>query len=206
MRKRLTRAEQRDRTRADLVTAADTLFTRQGFHATSVDQVAAEAGYTKGAVYSNFESKEDLFFAVYERRAEATLAQIEATLEREGAREGLDLLTLDTQTRRGRDDAWLAVFIEFWAHVIRHAELRDRFAAIHMRIHPPFTRAIERVAEEQGIDLGADARELTVAMYAMQIGLALERLTSPEEIDETLGARISRGVLGRLLHDEERIG
>ena len=53
----MTRAERQQRTREDLVDAAERLFSGQGFHATSLDAVAAEAGYTKGAVYSNFESK-----------------------------------------------------------------------------------------------------------------------------------------------------
>ena len=74
MRKRLTRVERRERTREELIAAADDLFTARGFHATSVDEIALEAGYTKGAVYSNFESKEDLFFAVYERRAKRVSA------------------------------------------------------------------------------------------------------------------------------------
>src|SRR5829696_7979584 len=68
MKKRLTRAEKRERTYEELISAAERLFIEQGFHATSVDEIALEAGYTKGAVYSNFDSKEDLFFAVYERR------------------------------------------------------------------------------------------------------------------------------------------
>ena len=67
----LTRAERRERTQDDLIEAADRAFVESGFHATSLDQIAAAAGYTKGAVYSNFASKEDLFFAVYERRAAA---------------------------------------------------------------------------------------------------------------------------------------
>ena len=73
---RLTRAERREQTRDDLIAAADRLFVEGGFHATSLDQIAAAAGYTKGAVYSNFASKEDLFFAVYERRAEVSQAQM----------------------------------------------------------------------------------------------------------------------------------
>ena len=62
---RLSRAERRQQTREELLSAAEACFVSQGFHATSVDQVAEQAGYTKGAVYSNFASKEDLFFAVY---------------------------------------------------------------------------------------------------------------------------------------------
>src|SRR3954465_6094287 len=67
---RLTRAERREQTRQELLTAAEECFVTGGFHATSVEQVADRAGYTKGAVYSNFASKEDLFFAIYERRVE----------------------------------------------------------------------------------------------------------------------------------------
>ena len=76
-----TRAERQAQTRGDLVDAAERLFIRQGFHPTSVDAVAAEAGYTKGAVYSNFASKEELFLAVYERRVDARVAEMEALLE-----------------------------------------------------------------------------------------------------------------------------
>ena len=80
MRTALTRADRRARTREELVDAADRLFTTNGFHATSVDAVADAAGYTKGAVYSNFASKEDLFFAVYERRVDRRVEEMEATL------------------------------------------------------------------------------------------------------------------------------
>ena len=76
MRTTLTRADRQAQTRDELIAAADRLFTRTGFHATSVDAVADEAGYTKGAVYSNFESKEDLFFAVYERRVNAAVEEM----------------------------------------------------------------------------------------------------------------------------------
>src|SRR5687767_15759101 len=63
-RKRLTREESKARTRADLLRAASRLFVRNGFVATSLADIAEEAGLTKGAVYSNFESKEDLFLAL----------------------------------------------------------------------------------------------------------------------------------------------
>ena len=50
---------------------------------------------------------------------------------------GLARVSSDTSGRHGRDDRWLAVFFEFWAHVIRHPELRGRFAAIHRRVQVP---------------------------------------------------------------------
>src|SRR6185436_19462753 len=92
---RLSRAERREQTRDDLIAAADRLFVEGGFHATSLDQIAAAAGYTKGAVYSNFASKEDLFFAVYERRADAVEAQITDVLD-DDPEAGLTRLSSDT--------------------------------------------------------------------------------------------------------------
>jgi AcrR family transcriptional regulator len=193
---RLTRAERREQTRDDLIAAADRLFVEGGFHATSLDQIAAAAGYTKGAVYSNFASKEDLFFAVYERRAAAAEAQM-AEIFRGDAGAGLNRISVETSGRINRDDGWLAAFFEFWAHVIRRPELRGRFAEIHRRVQVPVARALERVAAERGVELPEEALRLAVASGAMQIGLALERLTQPDVIDEALGLRMSR-----LLQDE----
>ena len=69
---RITRVERKAKTRADLVAAARTVFLRRGFHGASLEEIAQEAGYTKGAVYSNFEDKDALYLAVlddhYERR------------------------------------------------------------------------------------------------------------------------------------------
>jgi AcrR family transcriptional regulator len=201
MKKRLTRAEKRERTHEELLLAAEKLFVERGFHATSVDEIAFEAGYTKGAVYSNFESKEDLFFAVYERRADRGLAEVEQILSENGPAAGLELLASDAAQRRGRDDGWLAVYFEFWAHVVRRPELRQRFAKIHGRVAEPMTAAVERLAEERGIVMPVDARSLNVAMIAMVSGLSLERLTQPDVVDVGLGARMVRLVLEDLGRD-----
>jgi AcrR family transcriptional regulator len=82
---RLSRAERRQQTRQELLSAAEACFVTRGFHTTSVDEVAEQAGYTKGAVYSNFASKEDLFFAVYERRVEQVLTEVVLDLRQLGA-------------------------------------------------------------------------------------------------------------------------
>ena len=190
---RLTRAEQQQRTRDRVIEAADRLFVEHGFHATSVDQVAAAAGYTKGAVYSNFASKEDLFFAVYGLRAERGVAEMRRELAAAGdGGQGLDALALAAARRRGRDDGWLAVFFEFWAHVVRRPALRARFAEIHLRVQEPLVEALVSHAREHGYALPEDPRKLTVALYAMQLGLSLERLTLPELVDERLGLRMGR--------------
>ena len=186
-----SRAERQARTRTALVDAAERLFVAQGFHATSLDSVAAEAGYTKGAVYSNFASKEDLFFAVYERRLDARVAEFEQIIEAAPtAREALRAAAMTAAPRTEHSDGWLAVFFEFWAHVLRHAELRERFAALHARIIGPLEAGLIRHAEEVGVSLPEDPRKMATARYAMQLGLQLERLTQPDVVDPELGARM----------------
>ena len=196
MKERLTRAQKRERTYEELISAAERLFTERGFHASTVDEIAFEAGYTKGAVYSNFDSKEDLFFAVYERRAEKAVAEIEEVLRENGPAAGLELLASDAARRRGgAEDGWLAVFFEFWAHVVRRPELRERFAKIHREALEPMAAAVERFAGERGIPMAIEVRGLNVAMNAMVLGLSLERLTQPDVVDAGLGARMVRLVI-----------
>jgi len=192
---RMTREERRVRTREDLVDAADRLFTANGFHTTTVDAIAADAGYTKGAVYSNFASKEDLFFAVYERRVDAAVRTSERLLADLGTSDAIDRAAADGASRKGRDDGWLAVFFEFWSHVLRHPELRDRFARVHARNQAPFAAALKRDGlAPTGTDVAPD--ELVVAAMAMDVGLALERLVRPDAVDVTLSSRMARRVLG----------
>ena len=181
-----------------MIRAAERLFVAQGFHATSLDQVAGAAGYTTGAVYSSFGSKDDLFFAVYERRAERGISEMEREIAAaRGTGEAFDALALAAAQRRSTDDGWLAVFFEFWAHVVRKSKLRTRFVEIHARALDPLVGALERHARDNDFDLPDDARKLTVALYAMQLGLSLERLTQPELVDERLGVR-----MGRLFFDD----
>ena len=197
MRTAPTRAERQVRTRTELIDAAERLFSANGFHSTSLDAVADSAGYTKGAVYSNFSSKEDLFFAVYERRVEQHLEHIGPRIAgSDDVIEGVLGVIAEVANRREQDDGWLAVFFEFWTHVLRHPEHRERFAAIHSRGADPFVSALERFAAEREIELPLDPRELAVSFFAMGTGLSLEQLTQPDVVD----ARVAVGVQ-RLMFD-----
>jgi AcrR family transcriptional regulator len=198
---RLSRAERREQTRQELVSAAEACFVSRGFHASSVDEVAERAGYTKGAVYSNFASKEDLFFAVYERRVEQVLTEVAPGLRQLGAERAFDELAAGAMHRRDPDDGWRAVFFEFWAHVVRHPELRERFAAIHARFLEPLADAVQQLAEDRGLALPSDvtASQVAAAWNAMEVGLNLERLTQPQTVDRALARRMGRLLLDAVL-------
>ena len=198
---RMSRAERREQTRQELISAAEVCFVTDGFHATSVDQVAERAGYTKGAVYSNFAAKEDLFFAVYQRRVEHVVTEVAPGLRRAGAQQALDWLATTSIERRDRDDGWLAVFFEFWGHVMRHPELRERFAAIHARVLELMAEGVRQLAEDRGLALPSDvtASQVALAWNALEVGLGLERLTQPQAVDEVLARRMGWLLLDAVL-------
>jgi len=198
---RLSRMERREKTRQDLLTAAETCFVTRGFHATSVDEVAERAGYTKGAVYSNFASKEDLFFGVYQRRVDHVITEVVPGLRQAGPERGFDWLATATIQRRNSDDGWLAVFFEFWAHVLRHPELRSRFAESHTRFLEPLTDGVRQLAADRGRTLPSDltAFQVVLAWNAMEVGLGLERLTQPEDVDVELARRMGSLLLDAVL-------
>jgi AcrR family transcriptional regulator len=191
MRTAPTRADRQAQTRAELIAAADRRFSADGFHATTLAVVADDAGYTKGAVYSNFASKEDLFFAVYERRVERSLAAAAHVPEASDVDAAVREQVAAAAARRDRDDGWLAVFFEFWSHVLRHPEHRARFAELHARAAEPFVAALDRLADERGPVPGLDSRELATALMGVSTALGLERLTRPDVVGPELAVKVN---------------
>src|SRR3954466_7102880 len=115
-----SRARRKAATRDALLEAGRTVFVRDGYQRASLDRVAAEAGFTKGAVYGNFATKADLFLAIYEQRSAAR-----ATLITHAAAASSDLEDLrrrmvdDWRHVVERERGWSLLLIEFWVHAAR---------------------------------------------------------------------------------------
>jgi AcrR family transcriptional regulator len=194
MAKRLTREQRKAMTRELLMDAASTVFARRGVHGASVEEIAAEAGFTTGAVYSNFTGKEDLFVALFERHTAEEVRKYDEIFA--GAR------TLDEQARGGadewmrelqRDPDYFLLFIEFWAHAVRDPELRVRFAPSFGAFRQAFGRMVQEGAREFGVDVSReDAERLGTVVNALGNGIALEKLADPEAVpDELFGTTLS---------------
>ena len=188
---RLSRQEKQAQTRVRLLRSAELVFAERGFFAASLDEIAARAGFSIGAVYSNFESKGDLFLALFE---EHVAGQVRDYLELFAAGE-----TLDEQARSGAD-RWMRyldehpdffpLFLEFAAYAAREPRMRAAFAARLGAFRAAFAGMIERGAADLGIELpdGA-ADQLGLVVNALGNGLALERLADPDAVpDELFGS------------------
>ncbi|AXE95033.1 TetR/AcrR family transcriptional regulator [Paraburkholderia sp. 22099] len=111
---RLSREESRLQTRADLLAAAKRLFVEKGFGGTSLRDIAAEAGYTQGAFYSNFASKEDLFVELMRERSRTQVSDIGRTLSDPSASADdiLNALEVWAQTLDAEPE-WSVLGVEF---------------------------------------------------------------------------------------------
>lgn len=150
-RTRLTRAEAKEQTRQAVLTAAREVFEERGFHGASLEAVAERAGYTKGAVYSAFASKGELFLAIYEERSRRRAAQILAVSDSKAAkRAGIDEFVHVMREERN----WSLALLEFWLHAARDPALRPRFLAAHRALHEAYGAAHGWNEVEQSVALG----------------------------------------------------
>ena len=196
---RLTRSEQTAATREDLLAAARRVFADRGYHAASLDEVAREAGYTKGAVYSAFGAKGRLFLAVYAREMERRWSVVEEDVEGSlAAGERLDPgeeSARDFFARMQAERPWLLALMEFRLHAARDPELNAAYAELHRAALERLAGVLRRVT-----DADADAAfEAAVAGIALGSGFALEHLVLPGEASEERFVRASSAVAGALL-------
>lgn len=183
-RRRLTREESRERTRARIIDAAAKVIARRGFHGASVDEIAQEAGYTKGAVYSNFDSKEDLFLTLLEERMESRLEEVREAFARVDTFEDIRgeaqaFAKIIDQER----ELWLLA-LEFWAHAARDHQVRRRIARLYDGWRGALAELIAAQAERVGLPVPADPRLVAAAAIAITEGFALQRLMDPKAVDD----------------------
>jgi AcrR family transcriptional regulator len=185
---RLTRDEKKARTRAQLIDAAATVFARRGYVAASLDEVAEEAGLTKGAVYSNFESKEELFQAVIDDRLNEPMLQAANVIDRAGG-------TIEEQAMAGarmfvdrvqqeREVFLLALEHRIW--LARHPEQAPAFAARYREQLAQVAEVIVKASKSTGFPLPLPADQMAIAAEALSQGMTLQKLADPDSVPADL--------------------
>jgi AcrR family transcriptional regulator len=200
---RLSREERQAETRSAIVRSAADVFARRGFHAASVDEIAENAGFSVGALYSNFERKEDLLLAAIEQNVSDW-----TRLFSERFREADDI----RDQARSIAEAWIAgvtaepepflLWIELWAYAVRNDRLRDELANRSRAIRDLFTSMMRESAEQAGVALPDGlAEELGAVFDALGLGLAIRRLLDPDAVPDGLFGTASSRIVEALLHD-----
>ena len=164
--KRLTREESRERTRRRILDAARTLFSKQGYRGTSLEGIAEAAGFSKGAVYSNWPSKEALF-----------LDLLDETVSQPDSQEGVNL----APTR------WALATLEFFLEVIDTDEIRS---ALAQRYETARTETARQLSAGRPNPSWGTWEELSTVVMALGSGLIIQNAIDPQAANTTLLPRI----------------
>jgi AcrR family transcriptional regulator len=181
----LTPERRRAMTREHLIEAAAVVFARDGYHGASLDDVAATAGFTKGAVYSNFKSKEDLFLALVDHRIESQMAAFAAELDAPAVSDA-QLPRIQDLIAGSFDRDQGALHYEFMAYAARNPEVRAKLAARARRGRDAVIRLITEEHERLGTVPAYPIPVLAQMMLALFDGLANTWFLDPELVDDNM--------------------
>ncbi|MBP2320175.1 AcrR family transcriptional regulator [Kibdelosporangium banguiense] len=173
---RLTRAESQARTRDLLIATARTLFLRDGYHGTSLEKVADAAGFSKGAVYSNFRNKDELCLAVLDAihadELNAALAEVSRARTFDEGVAGFQRWA----ERMIGDEGWTTLEVEFAIQARRDPDLREELAARDQIIRGTIASVL---ATKLDANAAMDAEDMATALLSLGIGLGMQRVIDP---------------------------
>jgi AcrR family transcriptional regulator len=187
-RKRQTREESRAQTRLHLLESARVLFARQGFEGTSVDHVTENAGYSRGAFYSNFETMEALLVALIAHCFDQDLNAMRrvSSLPDLSFEQQLELMARNTEhnTEAQRDSHLLKM--EFWMCAMRYPNVREAYKEHHLQLRQAIARVISESFKAAKRPLPIEADQLAGLIVALRNGLDTLHLVTPDTLEPDL--------------------
>ncbi|APE16423.1 TetR/AcrR family transcriptional regulator [Mycolicibacterium pallens] len=185
---RLSRAEQREETRRRLIESAAKVFCRLGFEAAPIDVIAEEAGFSRGAFYSNFESKDELFLALLSGHLDAEVETLSRALDRIRTADELAPAIERRYRVLGEDSSWCLLTTEFQLYAMRGGKMAGQFTTIYESYRQRLGELIATHFDRLGIESTLTPYEFGVAQVALSHGLALQRAAN-KSLASTLPAR-----------------
>jgi AcrR family transcriptional regulator len=194
MRTRLSRKESQLQTRERLLDAALQVFSRRGYYAASVDEIAAEAGYSKGAVYSNFSNKEELFLALIDRRFAKDAREYPGIINY--MNEGLPVEEgSDFKEQIMKDSTWNILMVEFFLYAIREGTHRDELATRIEQLRGVMEENLSILYAKLGKKPMLPVAELPWSVFSLGVGMMLQFYIDPNGLPKGVYERALQQLL-----------
>jgi AcrR family transcriptional regulator len=195
--------EKRADVKAKILESAYAVFTEKGYEGASLERVAEEAGFSKGAVYSNFANKDELFFELVSARIDERIEALRTALAKRPGSKGVAAVARAAGKELGAigeaDPGWQMLFIEFWLRCARGGELRSRMAEKRRVMRSKIAESFEAEAVAAGGKLGkAEAMDLATTILALSNGLGIEGIIDPEAVRPALFGTLLAKIIGPL--------
>lgn len=184
VRHRSRQAERTEVTRRKLLAAAKHIFAKDGFEAARLEDIASGAGYTRGAFYANFHSKEDIFFALFEEWVRERVDSVTAALSRQT--DPLEKLAALRKhyAQLAKDRRLVLISLEFKLFALRHPEAHARLQSRHRRIRASFGELFSELLRPLGQTLAIANPAASSCLGAVAQGLLLEHLVDPKTLSD----------------------
>jgi len=193
---RLTREESRAQTRERLIETAQQLFVSNGYGGASIRDIADKAGYSQGAFYSNFSSKEDVLLELLRRHMEAEALQLFKAMGDERQEPEQMLAELEAWASTLNHDAdWCMLSIELQLHANRSQSFAQEYKKVWDRHRSEIGGVIGQLFDKLGRTLPAAPEELAAAFMALSHGLALQRMSTRPDPSGRLIMVFLRGLI-----------
>lgn len=190
----------RDEVRRRLLDAAAEVFAERGYEAARLDEIARAAGFTKGAVYSNFASKHALLSELIARYARTQLAVGEVEVR---AQDRPDAVPEDIAAVFARriveQDTRTRLIIEIAQRAAHDSQVREVYVPVRRALRDELAAAVTTGAAQLGIELTVPPGQLGLTLQALRMGLALEHGTDPDEVDQDAVAAVFASTLRAML-------
>jgi AcrR family transcriptional regulator len=170
-------------TRQRLAEAATAVFARSGYERATVDEIVREAGFSKGAFYVHFESKEDIFWAMLEERIARQQDAFRETVDHDrSVAENVREILTNVFGLVEEDPLWSALFMEFGAHAGRNEKVRQRLAAMYEGWRGAIVYILEGGRQVGRIRTDIDVQYLATIVVAAVEGSIVQSRLSPDTI------------------------
>ncbi|KAG8152576.1 TetR/AcrR family transcriptional regulator [Burkholderia catarinensis] len=179
-RKRLTRDETREQTRRRLLDAAASIIAGKGLAAASVEEIAARAGYTRGAFYSNFDSKSELLVELLRLDHRSIQENLRERLDAAPSREDLQKQLAWLHARCYRDDNHYIIWAEARLHAMRDAQFRQRVNAMYLEKRDLIASVIEQLHKRADTRFSCASSDYALAVIALMDGIRYFTMTLPD--------------------------
>ncbi len=191
---RTSRASRQAQTRETLIDTAREMFLDDGYAATSLDRVAVKAGFSKGAVYSNFGGKEELCMAVLDQIHEEQIEGVLSAFAKDTDLDGrIDAFVEWARVGLGHP-RWTALEVEFAGVARQSPYVAAELVKRHREIIGGLTELIRNISEQEGVEMGLDPEQVATVFLSLGIGLGAMR-----SIDNTLDVNVFGDIIKVLI-------
>ena len=201
---RLTREQSRGQTRQLLLDAAQSIFLSKGFVAASVEDIAEQAGYTRGAFYSNFSSKSELFLQLLKRDHENVMADMRAIFEGGESRSQMEARVLDYYSAHFRENDCFLLWMEGKLQAARDPDFRVGFVACLRELRAATTEYIRQFSAQVGTPLPLPAEQLAVGLLALSDGMQFSVAFDPQAVTPEMTEAVLAGFFRRVVFGDAK--